>query len=390
MTPTIEAAGLRKRFGKGDKAVDALDGLDLTAEPGQVVALLGPNGAGKTTFVRTVATLVNPDAGDLRVAGIDVRRRPEEVRRVIGLAGQYAAVEPAMTGRENVEMVARLVGQDRATAKANAFASLKSAYEALKAASTVTGGVVDGCIIRISNCTVSLAASMAAGTYNVNGEVVVEADPLETKASCIFQFGAVNAQWKALWIRFRNLTIQRNGAFGINASGTTSRMSRSGKTWPAADRPLRVTITPRSLNAFSIVCCVDENAQRSRLRCRVKRGRVPHDMRGAAGMRMTGAMEGASELQPAVAVQAARHVRCDDFGDLFVGRFGRYDLASRGRVEMHRPFDEPVRAAPRALHFHRHAAALDGKRMLARQNRVQMAENGIFDHHGLRSCLVGS
>jgi len=120
MTPTIEATGLRKRFGKGAKAVDALDGLDLVAEPGQVVALLGPNGAGKTTFVRAVATLVSPDAGELHVAGIDVRREPERVRQVIGLAGQYAAVEPAMTGRENVEMVARLVGQDKRTAKANA------------------------------------------------------------------------------------------------------------------------------------------------------------------------------------------------------------------------------------------------------------------------------
>jgi ABC-2 type transport system ATP-binding protein len=120
VTPTIEAVGLRKRFGKGEKGVDALDGLDLTAEPGQVVALLGPNGAGKTTFVRAVATLVSPDSGELRVAGIDVRREPQKVRQVIGLAGQYAAVEPAMTGRENVEMVARLVGQDKRTAKANA------------------------------------------------------------------------------------------------------------------------------------------------------------------------------------------------------------------------------------------------------------------------------
>ena len=98
MTPTIEAAGLRKRFGK----TVALDGLDLVAEPGQVLAVLGPNGAGKTTFVRTVATLLRPDAGELRVAGHDVRRQPGAVRRVIGLAGQYAAVEPAMTGRENL------------------------------------------------------------------------------------------------------------------------------------------------------------------------------------------------------------------------------------------------------------------------------------------------
>jgi len=114
MTPTIEAVGLTKRFGK----TKALDGLDLVAEPGQVLAILGPNGAGKTTFVRAVATLLTPDEGDLRVSGHDVRREPEAVRRVIGLAGQYAAVEPTMTGRENLEMVARLFGLDRRSARA--------------------------------------------------------------------------------------------------------------------------------------------------------------------------------------------------------------------------------------------------------------------------------
>jgi len=116
MTPTIEAHGLKKRFGK----TQALDGLDLIAHSGQVVAVLGPNGAGKTTFVRTVATLLRPDEGTLRVAGHDVRREPDAVRRVIGLAGQFAAVEPAMTGRENLEMVAKLFGQDRHTAKRSA------------------------------------------------------------------------------------------------------------------------------------------------------------------------------------------------------------------------------------------------------------------------------
>jgi ABC-2 type transport system ATP-binding protein len=81
--------------------------------------VLGPNGAGKTTFVRAVATLLRPDEGELRVAGHDVRREPRAVRRIIGLAGQYAAVEPAMTGRENLEMVARLFGQDARSARAN-------------------------------------------------------------------------------------------------------------------------------------------------------------------------------------------------------------------------------------------------------------------------------
>jgi ABC-2 type transport system ATP-binding protein len=120
MGPIIEARRLAKRFGK----TQALDGLDLTAESGQVVALLGPNGAGKTTFIRTVATLLQPDRGELRVGGYDVRRQPAAVRRIIGLAGQFAAIEPAMTGRENLQMVARLFGQDRKSAKANATSVL--------------------------------------------------------------------------------------------------------------------------------------------------------------------------------------------------------------------------------------------------------------------------
>jgi ABC-2 type transport system ATP-binding protein len=115
MMPMIEAAGVVKRFGK----TVALDGLDLFAEEGVILAVLGPNGAGKTTFVRCIATLIEPDAGMLRVFGDDVSRRPHAVRSSIGLAGQFAAVEPAMTGRENLEMVARLFGQGRASARAN-------------------------------------------------------------------------------------------------------------------------------------------------------------------------------------------------------------------------------------------------------------------------------
>ncbi|HWJ63009.1 MAG TPA: ATP-binding cassette domain-containing protein [Acidimicrobiales bacterium] len=106
MAPIIEAQGLTKHFGD----THALAGLDLVAESGQVTALLGPNGAGKTTFISAVATLLRPDAGALRVAGIDVLANPKAVRQVIGLAGQYASVEPAMTGLENLRMVARLFG----------------------------------------------------------------------------------------------------------------------------------------------------------------------------------------------------------------------------------------------------------------------------------------
>ena len=111
--PIIEAHGVRKRFGD----VQALDGLDLVAESGGVTALLGPNGAGKTTFVGALATLVEPDEGELRVGGIDVLAEPRRARQVIGLAGQAASVEPAMTGRENIEWVARLFGLSKRAAR---------------------------------------------------------------------------------------------------------------------------------------------------------------------------------------------------------------------------------------------------------------------------------
>ena len=116
----IEAEGLVKSFGK----IKALAGLNLTARSGQVTAVLGPNGAGKTTFVRALATLIRPDEGKLWVAGIDVVRRPDQVRQVIGLAGQHAAVEPTMTGRENLLMVARLFGHSSRQATVNTDAVL--------------------------------------------------------------------------------------------------------------------------------------------------------------------------------------------------------------------------------------------------------------------------
>ena len=112
MTSIIEADGLVKRFGD----TTALDGLTLSAPAGQLTALLGPNGAGKTTFISAVATLLRPDSGELRVAGVDAVREPHAVRRIIGLAGQYASVEPAMTGRENLTMVGRLFGLNKSAA----------------------------------------------------------------------------------------------------------------------------------------------------------------------------------------------------------------------------------------------------------------------------------
>ncbi len=104
--PVIEAHGLVKHYG----AVKALDGVDLSVAEGTVLGLLGPNGAGKTTLVRIVATLLVPDAGSARVAGFDVRSEGRSVRAAIGLAGQFAAVDALLSGRENLFMVGRLYG----------------------------------------------------------------------------------------------------------------------------------------------------------------------------------------------------------------------------------------------------------------------------------------
>jgi ABC-type multidrug transport system ATPase subunit len=104
MTPAIEVRELGRRFGD----VTALDGLDLAITPGTVFGLLGPNGAGKTTLVRILATLLPPTTGSASVLGHDVVAAPLAVRRRIGLAGQFAAVDEELTGRENLEMIGRL------------------------------------------------------------------------------------------------------------------------------------------------------------------------------------------------------------------------------------------------------------------------------------------
>ena len=109
-TPAILAEGLSKAFGE----VHALHDLDLAVPPGSVLGLLGPNGAGKTTTVRILTTLLRPDTGQARVAGRDVVRQPAAVRQAIGLAGQAAAVDEHLTGREHLLMVGRLYHLDRA------------------------------------------------------------------------------------------------------------------------------------------------------------------------------------------------------------------------------------------------------------------------------------
>jgi ABC-2 type transport system ATP-binding protein len=100
----VQARGLKKSYG----ATEALKGVDITVRTGTVLGMLGPNGAGKTTAVRILTTLLRPDAGEVEVAGVDVLRHPDKARSVIGLSGQYAAVDEILTGRENLQMFGQL------------------------------------------------------------------------------------------------------------------------------------------------------------------------------------------------------------------------------------------------------------------------------------------
>src|SRR3954469_9693542 len=140
VSDAVIAEGLVKTYG----TVRALDGLDLAVPEGSVLALLGPNGAGKTTAVRVLTTLLQPDAGRAEVAGIDVLRRPRDVRAVIGLSGQYAAVDEYLTGYENLDMIGRLYHLGRGAAKERAR-ELLAQFDLVEAADrpvkTYSGGM---------------------------------------------------------------------------------------------------------------------------------------------------------------------------------------------------------------------------------------------------------
>jgi oleandomycin transport system ATP-binding protein len=140
MTAAIEAEGLVKTFSK----VRALDGIDMVAREGTVFGLLGPNGAGKTTAIRVLSTLLQPDSGRAVVGGFDVVRQPREVRRLIGLTGQYAAVDELLSGQENLYMIGRLLGYSSRDARARAK-ELLNAFDLADAAGkyvkTYSGGM---------------------------------------------------------------------------------------------------------------------------------------------------------------------------------------------------------------------------------------------------------
>jgi len=136
----VRAEGLVKRFG----TTRALDGVDLAMARGTVLGVLGPNGAGKTTVVRVLATLLRADSGRAEVAGIDVRRHPERVRRRIGLTGQYASVDEDLTGRQNLVLIGRLLDLSRRDAHRRATELLDwfdLSAAAARPAKTYSGGM---------------------------------------------------------------------------------------------------------------------------------------------------------------------------------------------------------------------------------------------------------
>jgi ABC-2 type transport system ATP-binding protein len=140
MGAAIQAEGLVKTFG----GILALDGVDLDVPEGTVLGLLGPNGAGKSTAVRVLTTLLRPDAGSAEVAGVDVLRHPGRVRSLIGLCGQYAAVDEYLTGRENLQMVGELYQMRARDAKTRAWELLEwfdLAEAADRPAKTYSGGM---------------------------------------------------------------------------------------------------------------------------------------------------------------------------------------------------------------------------------------------------------
>src|SRR5256885_10396439 len=180
----VGAGGLKKSWGK----VGALCGIALSTPAGSVLGVLGPNGAGKTTTVRILTTLLRPDSGSARVAGYDVLAEPDQVRRRIGLSGQYAAVDETLTGFENLYMVGRLYGRRKAAARSRARELLaRFALEdaADRPAKAYSGGmrrrldlagalVAEPAVVVLDEPTTGLDPRGRLDTWEVIGELVAE------------------------------------------------------------------------------------------------------------------------------------------------------------------------------------------------------------------------
>ena len=152
MTMAIEARGLTKTYGD----VQALRGIDLDVPEGTILGLLGPNGAGKTTCVRILSTLLHPDSGHATVAGLDVVRQSKQLRSIIGLSGQYAAVDEHLTGFENLDMVGRLYHLGRSRSRERAH-ELLEAFDLVEAGGRPVKGYSGGMRRRLD-----LAAALVA------------------------------------------------------------------------------------------------------------------------------------------------------------------------------------------------------------------------------------
>ncbi len=225
MTYAIEASGLVKRFGQ----TTALAGVDLAAKQGSVLGVLGPNGAGKTTAVRILATLIKPDAGRAAVAGFDVVHDAPKVRSVIGLTGQFAAVDEDLTGTENLVLIGRLLDLSRREAKRRARMLLERfelSAAAGRLARTYSGGmrrrldlaaslVGDPSVIYLDEPTTGLDPRARASVWDVvrgltaNGVTVLlttqyldEADQLADEIA-VFDHGQVVATGTANQLKAR-------------------------------------------------------------------------------------------------------------------------------------------------------------------------------------------
>ena len=148
MSAFIEASNLVKTYQAGKKTVTALSNLSLEIPQGTVQALLGPNGAGKTTTVKVLTTLITPDSGSASINGVDVVAHPEDIRRMIGVSGQYAAVDENLTGFENLDMVGRLYHLSPAQSKARAR-ELIDMFDLVEAGDRVVKGFSGGMRRRI-------------------------------------------------------------------------------------------------------------------------------------------------------------------------------------------------------------------------------------------------